>query len=214
MLSEIETEDDADTMPTADFIAFIKKMDAEFKQRFSQFRALSHVIQLIKSPHTAKTDGEWKTQVQEIAVQLSVAEIQLELCDMLGSETGPDDEVEQFWTNPAISAKYPNMSKLAVYLLTIFASTYLCESGVSNMSHIENKLRSVLTQEHLHQLLQISCCSREPNYQELLSGKKTIPSFTLKYNYDCMIVIICQARFNLHFKFCSCYYMFKVKCYL
>lgn len=63
-LKTLIDETECDAVSTADFIAFIKKLDMKLNEHFSQFRALSHVIHLIKSPLIAKTDGEWRTQIQ------------------------------------------------------------------------------------------------------------------------------------------------------
>ncbi len=73
-------------------------------------------------------------------------------------------------------AEYPHLTKLAKLLLTIFASTYICESAFSNMNHIRNKLRSTLTQDHLDQLLRVACSNRKPDYKNILDMYKQFHS--------------------------------------
>ena len=99
---------------------------------------------------------------------LSVAELQLELCDLKSSESAVS---EGFWIKTTTSTKYPQLCKLAIYLLTSFASTYLCESAFSSMNHINNELRSAINQEHLHQLLRIACSQLEPDYEVIMTNK-------------------------------------------
>ena len=46
---------------------------------------------------------------------------------------------------------YPLLHKLAVNVLTMFGSTYRCESAFSTMNIMKNKYCTRLTNEHLHQ---------------------------------------------------------------
>ena len=152
----------------SEYLAFIEKIKVEFEVRFGQFQAVDMIVQLIKSPLEAKPEGEWKQQVNIISDTLSIAAIQLELCDLKASESAVS---EGFWMKATTSTKYPQLCNLAIYLLTSFASTYLCESAFSSMNHIKNELRSALTQEHVHQLLRVACSQLEPDYEVIMTNK-------------------------------------------
>ena len=52
--------------------------------------------------------------------------------------------------------KYPNLKQAALKLLSMFASTYVCESLFSNLKHVKSKHRSVLTDTHVKELLRVA----------------------------------------------------------
>ena len=70
--------------------------------------------------------------------------------------------------------KYPALPYLARTHLTLFASTYFCETLFSAMNHIKSKNRSRLSNEHLVELLRITVISsRNPQYQKFVKSKPT-----------------------------------------
>ena len=85
----------------------------EFWVRFGQFQAVDKIVQLIKSPLEAKPEGEWKQQVNIISDTLSVAELQLELCDLKSSESAVS---EGFWIKTTTSTKYSTSSLILTAL--------------------------------------------------------------------------------------------------
>ena len=46
---------------------------------------------------------------------------------------------EKFWTREVSHQKFPNSRRLALYVLTMFGSTYTCESAFSHMNAIKTK---------------------------------------------------------------------------
>ena len=153
------------------YIQFIEKLEKEFTQRFSQFKEIRHTVKLIKSPKTCNTSGEWIGEVSSAFQnhQISVANLQRELCQLKAE----DPEIAaQFWTLATTRVEYPNLSKLARTLLTIFAATYICESAFSNLNHVKSKLRTRLTHEHLEQLLRVALTESETNYEEIVRTYK------------------------------------------
>lgn len=64
----------------------------------------------------------------------------------------------------------PNVKRLAIYVLTMFGSTYTCESSFSHMNAIKNKCS--LTNEHLHLCLHTAFTSYEPSFSAIVLSKK------------------------------------------
>lgn len=155
---------------TTEYVQFIEKLSQEFKKRFGQFQSLKHLVLLIKAPQSAKPHGEWMAQLPALGIDVSAAAIQLELCNLNDADIESIDDT--FWLKPTTEAEYPHLTKLAKCLLTVFAATYICESAFSCMNHIKSKNRSVLTQDHLHQLLRVACSSREPDYKKIMDNYK------------------------------------------
>ena len=104
------------------FCDFIDKIKEEFTMRFGQFDGLQKLIALIKSPREAEPTGDWKLEINQIPADLSAAAIQIELCELNAAENAV---LPEFWKKATTAALYPNLTRLAIWLLTIFASTYL-----------------------------------------------------------------------------------------
>uniref|UniRef100_A0AAZ1X778 Peptidase M14 domain-containing protein n=1 Tax=Oreochromis aureus TaxID=47969 RepID=A0AAZ1X778_OREAU len=51
--------------------------------------------------------------------------------------------------------KYPNVKRAALKILSMFGSTYVCESVFSTLKHVKSKHRSVLTDTHVKELLRV-----------------------------------------------------------
>jgi hypothetical protein len=156
------------------YTSFISKIREEFEVRFSQFRDVEKLSDLIKNPMRAQPDGNWRNDVtgNGISDRVTIPAIQLELCDLKSTETEAIlADIETFWCSNYTAEKYPQLTKMARSCLTIYASTYLCESVFSNMNHIKNKFRSKLSQQHLHQLLRVSCTHLNPDYEAIMAGK-------------------------------------------
>ena len=66
----------------SEYLAFIDKIKVEIGMRYGQFQAVDKIVQLIKSPLDVNPDVEWKQQVNIISDTLSIAALQLELCDL------------------------------------------------------------------------------------------------------------------------------------
>jgi len=59
-----------------------------------------------------------------------------------------------FWLQMVPDTAFPGLREVAVYILTIFGSTYNCEAAFSTMNIIKNKYCSRLTNPpHVHEAL-------------------------------------------------------------
>ena len=92
---------------------------------------------------------------QHFLTAAKIPAMQSELCDLIADNPCVETPV-QLWSASATLEQYPNLSMLAIRLLTIFASTCLCESAFSKMNYIKNRHRSGLTNKHLADLLRLA----------------------------------------------------------
>uniref|UniRef100_A0A2S2NM20 SCAN domain-containing protein 3 n=1 Tax=Schizaphis graminum TaxID=13262 RepID=A0A2S2NM20_SCHGA len=81
-------------------------------------------------------------------------------------------QYDQFWMKYVCSSKYPELKRLVSKPCTMFGSTYVCEAAFSKMNFIKNNFRYRLTDEHLNELMQISCTNFTPNIRKLVKAKK------------------------------------------
>ncbi|KAJ8718896.1 hypothetical protein PYW07_016452 [Mythimna separata] len=79
---------------------------------------------------------------------------------------------EEFWIKFVCGNKYSELKKIAMKLLTLFGSTYICEAAFSKMIFIKNKFRSQLTNEHLQDLMTIACTNYTPNFRQIVHNRK------------------------------------------
>lgn len=66
--------------------------------------------------------------------------------------------------------KYKTIQKCAQLLLTLFTSTYLCESSYSKMKYAKNVYRNRLTNEHLDALLRVACSNFKPDLNKIVKN--------------------------------------------
>lgn len=86
--------------------------------------------------HKAKQAFKW----------VNAASVQMELIDLhenmiLKEESAQYDPVT-FWTQKVSHNYFPSLHKVAVHVLTMFGSTYSCESAFSTMNLVKTKYRS------------------------------------------------------------------------
>ncbi|KAK0135906.1 EPM2A-interacting protein 1 [Merluccius polli] len=77
----------------------------------------------------------------------------------------------KFWADVNVH-QFPNVKKVAVIVLSMFGSTYTCESSFSHMNSIKISYCCSLTDNTLHQCLRIALTSYEPKVTALVQNKK------------------------------------------
>ena len=68
------------------------------------------------------------------------------------------------------ASKFANLRKMAMKLLGLFGSNYICEQTFSTMNINKTKLRSNLTDVHLQSLLRISTPNMQPEFKQLVDN--------------------------------------------
>src|SRR5699024_6514002 len=126
------------------------QQDSKISQRYKSCRFL-------KSPFEVSPVAEW-TDVAAKLVSLAKSLLQMEVIDLqedISLQTYKTVSAEEFWSQH-VPEKYENCKKLAIYLATMFGSTYVCETSFSKMNFLKNQYRSRLTAAHLEDSLRIS----------------------------------------------------------
>ena len=75
-----------------------------------------------------------------------------------------------FWLQTVPETVFPGLTKVALYTLTMFGSTYSCETAFSTMNIIKNKYPSRLTNEHLQMCMRMALTPFQPRFK-LLAGQ-------------------------------------------
>ncbi|XP_040278185.1 zinc finger BED domain-containing protein 5-like [Bufo bufo] len=155
---------------------FMQGLIDNFKSRFQDFTIGQEVLLCIKNPYLVKNIGRFATEAHHAFTWANSATLQMELIDLqedavLKVQLNDCDPVF-FWTKLVIPAKYPLIQKLAIHVLTMFGSTYTCESAFSTMNLVKNRYRTQITDEHLHQCVRMAVTPFVPNFKGLVKEKK------------------------------------------
>ena len=102
-----------------------------------------------------------------ICVEDEIEDAKIEMAFSLGSS---DKRVPL--SKLANPEKRPSLTNLYCKLMTLFASTYVCETTFSALTQIKSKYRSCLSIEALDPLIRSTVSKGKPNFEKLLDGMK------------------------------------------
>ena len=78
----------------------------------------------------------------------------------------------EFWQQ-VTEHKYPELKKTSTQLLSVFSTTYCCESIFSVMKFVKSKYCASLTNEHLSELICTALTSYHPDFRKLANRMET-----------------------------------------
>uniref|UniRef100_A0A3P8SG92 HAT C-terminal dimerisation domain-containing protein n=1 Tax=Amphiprion percula TaxID=161767 RepID=A0A3P8SG92_AMPPE len=145
---------------------FVSSLAKNFYERFECTPKLSSDILLfLRQPFSAKK--LWPS-IDEAALQMDVLE--MGTSDVLKAQHR-DVGVNDCWINMVPQARFRNTRAIAMLLLTMFPSTYICESSFSSMNSIKNQDRNRLSNAHLDQCLRIVTTEYRPDIRSIASSQ-------------------------------------------
>ena len=138
-----------------DFIQYITKLKANFKERFPELDDRSY--QHIQFPFRVHAEA-----CGELALEL--ADLQADFNLKLQFE---DSDLASFWLNAP--KKYVGLKTASAKTMVQFGSTYVCESTFSCLVYIKSKYRNRISNSHLEDNLIIATTSYDPRFRKLAS---------------------------------------------
>ena len=147
-------------MSAEKYVNRISALGNEFGRRFADFQKLAAEFNILSSPST--TDFEKAPDV----VQLELIDLQ---CDSTLKEKFKFESIDKFYALLNAS-KFANLRKMAMKLLVLFGSTYICDQIFLTMNTNKTKLRSNLTDVHLQSLPRISTSNMQPKFKQLVDN--------------------------------------------
>lgn len=157
------------------YVDFIDKLMRNFHQRFDSFALGKQLLLLIQNPFLIReVRGFSKEVTQTFKWAHPGSLLQLELTDLQADdalrEHFESSDPATFWLQTVPETVFPCLTKVALHTLTMFGSTYSCESAFSSMNIIKNKYRSRLTNEHLHMCMRLALTPFKPRFK-MLAGQ-------------------------------------------
>lgn len=118
---------------TPAMITFVKRLKENFSSRFDDFNVGKEVIRFILNPFSS-VFSNLSSNFMKMFPDIEEAQIQLELIDLKQSsvlkDKFDDSGVTQFWIDLQ-QGEYPLLKRCSIDVLTMFGSTYICESAFS-----------------------------------------------------------------------------------
>ncbi|CAL8315372.1 unnamed protein product [Arctogadus glacialis] len=113
---------------------FLDKLRDNFQSRFRDYCVPREIVGFVRDPLSTRSE-EFSSLVKTTMSSLDEATLQLELIDFQSSSLVRDafsaHSVEDFWIG--CSEEYMGIKKLALYVLTMFPSTYTCLLEMLNL---------------------------------------------------------------------------------
>ena len=147
-------------MSTEKYTNMISALDNEFARSFADFQKLDVEFDILSSPFT--------TDIEKVpdTIQLELIDLQ---CDSTLKEKFQSESIDKFYAS-LNESKFGNLRKMAMKLLVLFGSIYICEQTFSTMNINKTNLRSNLTDVHVQSLLRISTSDMQPEFKQLVDN--------------------------------------------
>lgn len=122
------------------YASLVANLDESFVTRFCDLQLKRPQITFLVDPFNVETDCLKAPLVtDEAAAELEM----IDLCEEDRLKAVLREGTVEFWKSVPIE-KYPNIKRAALKMLSMFGSTYVCESVFSTLNHVKSKHRSVL----------------------------------------------------------------------
>lgn len=171
---------------SARYATLVENLHESFVTWFHDLQLKRPQITFLVDPFNAETDC-LKTPLvtDEAAAELEI----IELCEEDQLKPALREGAIHFWKNVPME-KYPNVKWAALKILSIFGSTYVCESVFSTLKHVKSKHRSVLTDTHVKELLRVATTDYKPDLKMIVEGKDCQKS----HEATCMVREKCYCK--------------------
>lgn len=151
------------------YINRLKSLYFDFEHRFKDLRDSQSDFEFLENPFKCNVLNFGKTILSTFSRNDNEIEqelYKLKLDSHLKYIKQTSVSLIDFWKKVP-KKKYPELQTYAMKLLSIFGTTYCCESLYSNMKFIKNCHRSRLTNEHLEELLRLALSKYRPDFKKI-----------------------------------------------
>ncbi|MCJ8735565.1 hypothetical protein PDJAM_G00248700 [Pangasius djambal] len=152
---------------TARYATLLENLEQSFEDRFSNLRQKRPQITFLINPFAAESDCLKAPLVEDEAAS-HLEMIGLSEDDRLKSVLR--EGTVEFWKIVPVE-RYPNVKRAELKLLSMFGSTYICESLFSTLKQVKSKHRCVLTDTHVKELLRVATTEYKPDLKKTVETK-------------------------------------------
>lgn len=149
------------------------ELQEDFQQRFEDLQNLKSSFTYFLNPFACNIveDGFSISEVllaEKASGELELLEMKEDQALQIHHKSVP---MLEFW-QLVPESKYPSLKIAACRLLSIFGTTYNCESTYSTMKFVKSKYRSQMTNKHLSELIRTATTNIEPNFKKLVKDNR------------------------------------------
>ncbi|XP_047129541.1 general transcription factor II-I repeat domain-containing protein 2A-like [Hydra vulgaris] len=159
----------------------LKDLQKDFQKRFKDLHELKSSLGFIVNPFLINIISNGCPIPEKMLEDIS--QFEMELLDLQEDQNllmlHKTITFMEFW-KIVPEVKYPQLKKIAIKFISIFGSTYTCESLFSTMKFVKSKYRANLTNEHLSELLRTATTSLKPDFKKLTSKVMSISLIKVK----------------------------------
>lgn len=152
------------TWNSNDYVQCISNLKEEFKSRFSDFREKEIFMRMFSSP--------FSVDIGSVPPELQLEFIDLQCDSALKCKFFENPTLIDFYSKYVTEDKYLGIRKNALFMSSIFGSTYICEQFFSKMKNMKSKTRTRLTDRHLEETLRIATTQIKPDIETLIKQKQ------------------------------------------
>ncbi|XP_072115598.1 SCAN domain-containing protein 3-like [Mobula birostris] len=151
---------------------FVTSLAENFREQLESSPKLSgDILFFLRQPFSILADSQWTAEAKRPVSSIDEATLQMEVLEMGTSDLlKAQHKVSDFWINLVPQAEFKNTRAVAMLLLALFPSTYICESSFSSMNFIKNQDRNRLSNAHLCQCLRIVTTEYRPDIRRIASS--------------------------------------------
>nr|XP_047127814.1 general transcription factor II-I repeat domain-containing protein 2-like [Hydra vulgaris] len=176
----------------------LKGLQKDFQKRFKDLHELKSSLGFIVNPFLINIISNGCPMPEKMLEDIS--QFEMELLDLQEDQNllmlHKTITFMEFW-KIVPEVKYPQLKKIAIKFISIFGSTYTCESLFSTIKFVKSKYRANLTNEHLSELLRTATTSLKPDFKKLTSKVMSISLIKLKSRYLCGLFEISASSLAL-----------------
>ncbi|XP_047137577.1 general transcription factor II-I repeat domain-containing protein 2A-like [Hydra vulgaris] len=159
----------------------LKDLQKDFQKRFKDLHELKSSLGFIVNPFLINIISNGCPIPEKMLEDIS--QFEMELLDLQENQNLlmllKTITFMEFW-KIVPEVKYPQLKKIAIKFISIFGSTYTCESLFSTMKFVKSKYRANLTSEHLSELLKTATTSLKPDFKKLTNKVMSISLIKVK----------------------------------
>lgn len=145
------------------YAKLIMELREDFDHRFAGFKKSAMHFNVFSCPFSVK--------IEEVPENLRMKCIDFQ-CSSDLREKFKDFPLLEFYKKYVSKEKYQRIDRLAVFMTSLFGSTYLYEQVFSRMNHVKSPVRSLISDSHMENSLRIATSSTSPNIAKLVREKQ------------------------------------------
>lgn len=171
---------------TENYLSKIPGFIEETKDTFHALRSLNHSLSFLVNPFAVDVVDDGCPVSSPITKDTAAEELKL----LKLSRTKDWNHLNEMAFLPhrisenVPEEKYPPTKACAKKFISIFGTTYVCESLYSTFKFIKSKYQSQLTNEYLSELLQTGLVKYQSDLKILTAKMNTRKSTSQKYNFS------------------------------